>query len=165
MIEFCSKSLNELHEYMFYYLNDNFFATICSEEEAEFTAKGKKTLFFRFCTYSEEEIARIKSQSAEWHIMCEREETWDPAFGYKDYKTSRTSYKEIRDNSILVQNGEFAGVVDYSKDLGDKYDLFYALTSDYIGEPIQFRLQEAYGSSDYDMFYEIKTFLLKNKKR
>lgn len=76
-----------------------------------------------------------------------------------DWYINYRSSPQLIDKVVLVKNGEFAGVVDYSKDLGERYGLFCALISDYIDAPLHFCIWEGYGSSDHDMMHESNYYL------
>lgn len=151
----------EIYEYIKCSEKENHVATICAEKDAEFVADGEAPLYFRFDLYSNDDIKRIKSQSEKWQISCVRIEDWDPSFGYTQGKTREETVKKIDIRKMLVQNGNFAGVIDYSTDLAGRYGLFYALISDYVDAPLHFAAYEGYGSSDQDMMYGINYYLQK----
>lgn len=140
---------------------DNCFATICEEKDAEFVADGEAPLYFRFCPYSNDDIERIMSQTEQWQIKCKTVEDWDPSFGYTPRRVEHESVEKVNKSMVLVQDGNFAGVVDYSRDSCGRYGLFYSLTSNYVDTPLHFSSWDGYGSSDHDMMYKHNYYLQK----
>ena len=160
-MKICKLQLTEIYEYIKCLEKENHIATICDEKDAEFVADGDAPLYFRFDLYSNDDIKRIVNQADKWQIKCVRAEDWDPSFGHTRGKIKEETVQKIDVRRILVQNGNFAGVIDYSTDLAGLYGLFYALISDYIDTPLHFAVHEGYGSSDRDMMYAINYYLQK----
>lgn len=157
----CKLQCNDLYEYIQKSKQENFLATVCSKEDAEFVADGDTQLYFKFCCYDDSTIKRIVGESKQWKLKYCITEHWDPSFENNKDKTQNEFYGEVKEEHILVRDGAFAGVVDYSKDLGNNYGLFFALISDYKGKPLQLCFWEGYGSSDKDMMYEKYSYLMK----
>ena len=160
-MKICKLQWNEIYDFIERRKKDNHIATICEEKDAEFQADGEAPLYFRFCPYSNDDIERIMGQAEKWQIKCAKVEDWDPSFGYTQGQIKSESTRKIDISTVLVQNGNFAGVVDCSQSLAGCYGLFYALISDYTDAPLHFGVWEGYGSSDRDMMYEENYFLQK----
>ena len=160
-MKICKLQWNEIYDFIECRKKYKCIATICEEKDAEFTADGETSLYFRFCMYSNDDIERIMSQAEQWRIKCENVKDYDPSFGYTQGRVKSESIKKIDRSIVLVKDGNFAGVVDCSKDLGERYGLFYALTSKYVGTPLHFGVWQGYGSSDHDMMYENNFYLQK----
>ena len=160
-MKMCNLSWMDVYEFI-QRDSESSLATICAKEESKFKIEEAGPLFFNFCNYDQEALEEILSQANSWQIICEIVEDWDPAFGYTQGRTQRKIIQEIKPSQILVSNGNFAGIVAYSKDLRDRYGIFCALTSDYKDEPLAFGIWEKYGSSDCDMV-QTRTFYLSKK--
>ena len=161
MIDF-KLQCSELYEFIKIRECNNKLATVCSREEAEYVIDGETPLFFKFVSYSEEKINFIRKQMAGWNVKCVHTEEWDPSFGNTHGRSTHDSTVDIRLNKILVQDGNFIGIVDYSKNLTGKYGMSFARIADYNGEPLLFSHWEDYGSSDHDMI-SIKQYYLVRK--
>lgn len=157
----CQLQLNDIYHFIQHQKAENRLATVCEKDDAEFMTGGNNPIYFKFCTYSDDDIDRIMCQTEQWQIKCEKVEDWDPSFGHTQGRIKDDSVIKIDRKVVLVKNGEFSGVVDYSKDLGERYGLFCALISDYIDAPLHFRVWEGYGSSDHDMMHESNYYLQK----
>ncbi len=155
----CKLQLKDIFNFIQYQKAENRLATICGKKDAEFMTGGNEPVYFRFCTYSNDDIERIMAQIEQWQIKCENVEDWDPSFGHTQGRIKSEFIVKIERKVVLVQSGKFAGVVDYSKDLGERYGLFCALISDYIDTPLHFRVWEGYGSSDHDMMHKSNYYL------
>lgn len=157
----CLLQVYELQSFIMCSAKKNTFATICTERDADFKVDGTVPLYIKFCTYDNETVQRILSQANKWQIKVNITEDWDPSFGHTQGCVKKEAYHEIKATRILVRDGNFAGIVDYSKNLAERYGLFYTLISDYCGEPLNFGFWEAYGSSDHDMVCEKQFYLVK----
>ena len=140
---------------------ENSFATVCSEQESEFSTNDDVPVFFKYATYSSEAVRRIIDQANEWQVKYQITEDWDPSFDHTQGATSDSFYKAIETKQILVENGNFVGVIACSKDLGDRYGLFSALIRNYKAEPMPFCIWDTYGSSDHDMTQQTQFYLVK----
>ena len=158
-MERCTKYFGEMMSFLYLQKYSTKIATICSSEEAEFTARGIQPIHIKLCDYDMESVIFFMNQASEWKIIMNHAEDWDPNVYSKNYGATSNNVLQIDRNQLLVENGNFVGVIDYSKDLGERYDLFYALTKDYVGKPIAFKYTEIYGSSDKDM-YTTQTYYL-----
>lgn len=157
----CELQWGEMYNFFNYKEKDNYIATVCTQQDAEFMAGGGGTLYFRYCQYSDDDIKRVMDQAEQWQIKCIGIEHWDPSYGYTPSKVKRETTQQIDIHSVLVQDGNFAGVVGLSKDIIGRYGLGYALTSSYVDTPLQFCTSEGYGSSDCDMMYKNNFYLEK----
>ena len=155
----CTKYFGEMTSFLFQQKYSTKIATICSSEEAEFTVRGIQPIHIKLCDYDMESIMFFMNQALEWKIIMNHAEDWDPYVYSKNHEAASNSVLQINTNQLLIENGNFVGVIDYSKDLGDRYDLFCAFTKDYVGKPIAFKYTETYGSSDKDM-YTTQTYYL-----
>lgn len=157
----CTLKWNEIGKFFDALEKEKHFATVCAEKDAEFAAEGEHPLYFRFEPYSDEDIERIKSQAQAWHIYCVKTEEWDPTFGHRQGTVKKEYFYKVSTNEILVKDGNFAGVVSWSEDLGMHYGIFYALISDYADTPLRYSFRDGYGSSDCDMMYDYSYYLQK----
>lgn len=150
----------DICKFLDYTHKENYIATICEEKDAEFVVDGKSPLYFRFERYSDSEIERIMGQAEQWQIYCKTVEEWDP-WMYDLGRVERESFQKINTGRVLVRDGNFAGVVDYSCDAGYHFDLFYALISDYVDTPLHLAYSSQFGSSDRDMIKKTDYYLRK----
>lgn len=133
--------------------------TICSKELADFCLDKEHDLCIRIQHYDEKEYNEIVSQSKNWEIKVIRTEDWDPSI-YNIGKTVKEGIIDIDPKIILVKNGAFAGVIDYT-DCGEHYKISYVLLDDYAEEPILLKTTSGFGSSDHDMMYTVNFYLQK----
>lgn len=151
----------DIHNFFEYSGKENYIATICAEKDAEFVADGEKPLYFRFDLYSDADIERILGQAEQWQISCIEIENGDPSYGYPVEPVKSEHIQKIDIGRLLVQEGNFAGVIDYSRDLGDHFDLCCALISSYNDTPLRFAHRARYGSSDCEVMYIYDYYLQK----
>ena len=157
----CKLYWAEVLKFLGRFETENSFATVCSEQEADFVTNDEVPVFFKYTTYTNEAINNIMSQATKWQIKCRITEDWDPSFGYTQGSTADGFYQNVEVKQILVDNGNFAGVVACSRDLGDRYGIFSALTANYKADPLLFSVWDTYGSSDHDMTQQKQLYLVK----
>ncbi len=156
----CKLYCGEVLAFLAHSEKENAFATVCTKQEAEFSTNDDSPVFFKYTTYSDDTVKQIMDQASEWQVKCRITEDWDPSFGHTQDNTSDGFYKIIEPKQILVENGNFAGVIACSRDLGDRYGLFSALTANYKSEPLLFCVWDTYGSSDHDMMRQEHYYLV-----
>ena len=139
----------------------NHFPTICGEADAEFQTEPPTVVWFRYQKYEDQQVEAILAQAREWQVKVHYVEDWDPEFYPGGKRIEEDYFAELESREILVADGMYAGVMHYSIDHSDQYHLRCVLTSDYRGEPMFYQEMTWYGSSDLDVRYHRKCYLVK----
>lgn len=160
-------SSSELFEFLELSQKRGVFATVCNEETAEFViwkAEGFASgmLYICFCEYSSDSIERIRSQASSWRISTKRSEEWDRSIHrHKSDSSNDDGCTVIENKNILVQDGDFVGVVGHAIEYSGSNKLVYALKKDYRGKPLLFRYENRFLSSDHDASSSREYYLVK----
>lgn len=139
----------------------NYFPTVCDEKDAVFHSDEPSGLGLRYQEYDAEAIAAFCAQAKEWQFLCHYVEDWDTMIHPNGKRVEKDSFAEIHPDDILVADGKFVGVFCVSYGLDGQLTGRCVLTNDYCGKPLYCRTSESYGSSDRDVLYETKCYLVK----
>ncbi len=149
----------EIDEFVQRRFRVNSFATVTTKESATFSIE-EKDFFFCFKDYQGDVYCNIINQASEWIMKVVRTEDWDPSIYGSNSKKTEEKYMEIDPRFILVKEDKFAGVITYNSCF-DLYEVCYCLAEDYKDEPIFCWALSGFGSSDHDMMYTEKYYLMK----
>ncbi len=138
------------------------FATITSKEYATYSIP-EKNFFFRFNKYYGDDYNNILHQASEWVMKVVRTEKWDPSI-YDETEKTDIFFLEINPKRILVKDNSFAGLISYKNSL-PFYEIHYGLIEDYKNEPVFCWCHDGFGSSDHDMMYTDKYYLMRKSDK
>ena len=134
-------------------------ATVCVRKASAFPLDAERDIFFEFRQYDAAVYRDILQQADAWAVKTERTEEWDP-YLYDTGKVTEEKIAAIASGEILVKDGAFAGLVGCAANGGEAY-LYCALLCDHTGEPLPFTEASGFGSSDRDMLYRVRSWLVR----
>lgn len=159
-------SSSDLNEFFELSQKRGSFATVCDEESAEFViwkAEGFSlgVLYIRFCEYNNSCVERIRSQANAWRLSTTSVSEAKRLIHRTKNDSKDNGYLAIENRNILVQDGDFIGVVGHAIEYSGSCKLVYALTADYRGKPLLFRYENNFLSSDHDETSTSEYYLVK----
>ncbi len=149
--------------------------TICKKDESTIKTDDKITVYLKHAEYDDEAYAAIRKEASKWNIEVTNDYGYD--YGY-DERSSSTSvtHREIEDESLIVENGHFAGVL--MKSSGKSFNRYTTVYNDLKAALIRnwekdegvfcARTGESFSSDDHSKWDYYEYYLVKkadNKRK
>lgn len=127
--------------------------TICDRSNSELHTSDKEPVYLLSKFYEKEVFEQVLNESREWYIASYHSEGSDYGYSSSDSDDSE-DYYEIPYNKIVVENGHFAGIAEFSdfsaymKGTTSDKSLEIALIKSWEGKPLKCAHFGNYFSSD-----------------
>jgi len=141
--------------------------TICDRSNSEFYTSDKEPVYLLSKFYERDVFEQILNESREWYIASYHSEGSD--YGYSSsYSDDSEDYYEIPYNKIVVENGHFAGIAEFSdfsaymKGTTSDKSLVIALIKSWEGKPIKCaHFGDHFSSDDHERWNTTTHYLCK----
>lgn len=141
--------------------------TICDRINSELHTSNKEPVYLLSKFYEKEVFEQILNESREWYIASYHSEGSD--YGYScSYSDDSEDYYEIPYNKIVVENGHFAGIAEFSdfsaymKGTTSDKSLEIALIKSWEGKPLKCaHFGDHFSSDDHERWNTTTHYLCK----
>lgn len=141
--------------------------TICDRINSELHTSDKEPVYLLSKFYEKEVFEQILNESREWYIASYHSEGSD--YGYSSsYSDDSEDYYEIPYNKIVVENGHFAGIAEFSdfsaymKGTTSDKSLEIALIKSWEGKPLKCaHFGDHFSSDDHERWNTTTHYLCK----